>query len=236
MPHEFITLDQLAERLGRDRRTLEKEVSRGRLPGHKVDGGWKFHPAEITQWLEMEMRGYNEEELVAVEESHASTEIDPSLPVSSLLHLETVQVPLEARTKRSVLENLLEVAGRTWQVWEPASILQAVLEREKVLATGYENGVAIPHPRSPQPDALGESILAYGRTFAGIPFGAPKRQLTDIFFLVLCRDPRTHLLVLARLGRMLQLPDFVEGLRDCSDSRSTYEFICEADNKLAEES
>jgi len=235
MPHEFLTLDQLAERLGRDSRVLEKEVSRGRLPGHKIDGQWRFHPAEITHWLELEIRGYNEEELLAVEETHPSTEIDTNFPVSSLLHLETVQVPLEARTKRSVLESMLEVAGKTWQVWEPASLLQAVLEREKVLPTGFESGVAIPHPRSSQPDALGESIIAYGRTLSGIPFGAPKRQLTDMFFLVLCRDSRTHLLTLARLGRMLQLEGFVEELRECPDEKTSYEFICEADRRLADD-
>ncbi len=236
MPHEFITLEQLAERLGRDRRVLEKEVSRGRLPGHRVENQWRFHPTEITQWLEMQMREYSDEELLAVEGLQSSTEADADSPVSSLLHPETVEVPLEARTKRSVLESLLEVAGRTWQVWQPASLLQAVLDREKVFPTGYENGVAIPHPRAPQPDALGESIIAYGRTLAGIPFGAPNRQLTDMFFLVLCRDPRTHLLVLARLGRILQLPGFVEELREAPDSQTSYDVICQADSGLADES
>ncbi len=235
MRHEFITLEQLAEQLGRDRRLLEKEVNRGRLPGQKVDGQWRFHPAEITHWLELEMRGYSDEELLAVEEQQSSTEADADSPVRSLLDPQTVQVPLEARTKRSVLESLVEVAGRTWQVWEPATVLQAVLDREKVFPTGYENGVAIPHPRSPQPDALGQSIIAYGRTFAGIPFGAPKRKLNEMFFLVLCRDSRTHLLVLARLGRILQLPGFVDSLREAPDSETSFELICEADERLADD-
>ena len=55
MVHEFITLEQLAARLGRDRRELEKEVNRGRLPGEKVEGQGRFQSSEITQWREMEM-------------------------------------------------------------------------------------------------------------------------------------------------------------------------------------
>jgi len=235
MAHEFITLEQLAEQLGRDRRDLEKQVSRGRLPGHRVEGQWRFHPAEITQWLEMEMRGYNDTELLGVEEAQVSEEVEGGLPVSSFLYPETIQVPMEGKTKRSVLEELIEVAGRTWQVWEPAAILSAVQERESVIPTGYENGVAIPHPRTPMADALGESMISYGRTQSGIAFGAPKRQLTDMFFLVLCRDSRTHLLVLARLGRMLQLPGFIDELREAADSRTSYEIICHADNQLSEE-
>ena len=92
--------------------------------------------------------------------------------------------------------------------------------------------MAIPHPRAPLPDAIGESILAFGRTFSGIPFGAPGRRLTDLFFLVLCRDSRTHLQVLARLGRLIQDPEFLEALRGTDDSRTAYDVICQADQNI----
>ena len=126
MDHRLLNLDELALRLGRDRREVERLVQRGNLPGRKINDQWQFHPAEVTQWLEQELRGYNDAELLQVEGAQQSAELDPQLPVTSLLKPELVQVPLEARTKRSVLEALLEVAGRTWQVWEPASILKAI--------------------------------------------------------------------------------------------------------------
>src|SRR5579862_7334875 len=69
-------------------------------------------------------------------------------------------------------------------------------------------GMAIPHPRRPLPSALGASVIAYARLHSGIPFGAPMGGLTDIFFLVCCRDDRTHLRVLARLTRLLMQPNF----------------------------
>ncbi len=235
MAHEWLTLDDLAQYLGRDRREIEKLASRGRIPGRRVGPGgeWQFHTSNITRWLESEMRAYSQRELQVVEESQQSAELDPDVPVTSLLRPETVQVPLEARTKRSVLESLVEVAGRTWQIWEPASVLRAVQDREEVLSTAFENGVALPHPRDPLPDALGQSLIAFGRTLSGIPFGAPGRQLTDLFFLVLCRDARTHLQILARMGRMIQLPDFLDELRAAPESQSAYECIRAADERVA---
>jgi PTS system nitrogen regulatory IIA component len=233
MPHDFFNLDELAVRLGRDRREVEKLVSRGRIPGHKSDGEWRFHPTEIRHWLEQELRGYSESELANLEQQYPSPEMDDSsTPIARLMKPEMVQVPLEARTKRSALETLIELAGKTWQVWEPATVLQAVLEREDVLSTAFENGVAIPHPRNPLPLALGESIIAFGRSPGGIPFGGPKRSITDCFFLVLARDSRTHLLILARLGRLLQKPGFLDELRDQDDSASTYDFLRAADESL----
>jgi nitrogen PTS system EIIA component len=233
MSHDWYTLDELSQHLGRDRREIEKLVNRGRIPGRKISGDWQFHPTEITHWLEQEMREYTDRELALVEQTNRSTEISQTQPVASLLTLETVQVPLEARTKRSVLETLVEVAGRTWQIWQPAALLSAIQEREAVLSTAFENGVALPHPRNPLPEALGQSVIAFGKTPSGIPFGAPNRGLTDLFFLVLCRDSRIHLQVLARLGRMLQLPGFLDELRAAEDSPTAYAVILEAEKKVA---
>lgn len=234
MSHDWFSLDELALHLGRDRREIEKLANRGRIPGRKLAGDWQFHPTEITHWLEQEMREYTDRELALVEQTNRSQEINEGTPVSSLICPETIQVPLQARTKRSVLETLVEVAGRTWQIWQPAVLLTAIQEREAVLSTAFENGVALPHPRNPLPDAIGQSIIAFGRTESGIPFGAPGRGLTDLFFLVLCRDSRTHLLVLARLGRLLQQQGFLEGLRSAGDSQEVYDLILATEQSLQE--
>lgn len=235
MSHEVFSLDELARHLGRDRREIEKLASRGRIPGRKVGNTWQFHSMEITRWLEQEMREYSSAELRNVEISQQSVDMSPDLPVSTLIHPETVAVPLQARTKRSVLESLLEAAGGTWQIWSPNEILTAIQQREELLSTAYAGGIAIPHPRNPLPDAHGESIIAFGRTLTGIPFGAPHGGLTDLFFLVLCHDSKSHLQVLARLGRMLQLPEFTSRLREAEDSQSTYGIICETEQQIAEQ-
>ena len=235
MEHESYSLDDLARQLGRDKRELEKLVSRGRIPGRKVNGEWLFNSTEITHWLEQEMRSYSTTELERVEQTHPTTQLDSEHLISSLMPEELMEVPLDARTKRSVLESLIEIAGRTWQIWEPSAVLTAVQEREEAYPTAFYNGVAIPHPRNPLSDAVGEPVIAYGRTLTGIPFGSDRGGLTDIFFLVICSDTATHLSVLARLGRMLQLPDFVDLLREASTPQETRQVIIEAEKRVAEQ-
>jgi nitrogen PTS system EIIA component len=233
MSHESISIEELATRIGRDRRDVEKLANRGRIPGRKVGGVWQFHPTEIRHWLEHELRGFSDTELAALEEGQRSEETEEATPILQRMTAELVQVPLQGRTKRSVIESLIEVAGRTWQIWEPATVLNAVLEREEIFSTGFENGVAIPHPRNPLPDVLGQSIVAFGRTLSGIPFGAPRRQLSDLFFLVLCQDSRSHLHVLARLGRLIQSPGFLDELRAAETSSAAYQVIAKADKELS---
>jgi nitrogen PTS system EIIA component len=232
MSSEVFTLAELSRHLGRHTREIERLANRGRIPGRKTESGWVFHEREITQWLERELREYTDPELKSLEESLQSPGAASDLPVSSLMRLETTQVPLEARTKRSVLESLVEAAGRTWQVWEPAKVLNAVQEREEILSTAFPEGVAVPHPRNPLPQCLGASVVAFGRTSNGIPFGGPSGGLTDLFFLVLCRDSATHLRVLARIGRMVRHVGLIEALRAAETSDDAYQLICDADREI----
>ncbi len=232
MSRDFYTLDELVLRLGRDRRQVEKLVNRGVIPGRRIAGEWRFNEIEITHWLEMDLRGLDDQGLAQLEQSQQSPELDSQSPIATLLHPDTCQVPLDAGTRPAVLQALIEVAGRTWNVWDPASILKAVKEREDVLSTAFENGVAIPHPRNPLPDALGQSVIAFGRTYSGIPFGAPKRTMTDLFILVLARDAATHLQILARLGRIIQREGFIEQLRNAETSIESYRLLLEADERV----
>ena len=107
MSHDWYNLDELSRQLGRDRREIEKLANRGRIPGRKNAGDWQFHPMEITHWLEQEMREFTDGELAILEQTQRSAEFDNPHPVASFLRIETVQVPLDARTKRSVLESLV---------------------------------------------------------------------------------------------------------------------------------
>ena len=236
MAHDWLTLDDLARQLGRDRRELEKLVNRGRLPGRKKDGFWHFHESDVSAWLEGEIRTYTDSELAAVEASQVGQAnplgetVDPQTPITSLLKPELVAVPLAGRTKRSVLESLVEVAGRTWQVWEPATVLKALIERDAMGSTAMPGGIAIPHPREPLTSAVGEPVIAFGRTAGnGVPFGAPDGRLTDLFFLVLALDTRTHLQSLARLARMFQQPEFAGSLRAAETEGEAYAAIAAAE-------
>ena len=234
MSSETFTLEELAQHLGRDAREIDRLASRGRIPGRKGETGWVFYEREITQWLERELREFTDPELRALEQSllPSTAMVEADVRLRDLIRLETVQVPLDARTKRSALEGLIEVAGRSFEVWEPAKILSAVQEREETFSTAFRGGVAVPHPRNPLPQCLGDSIIAFGHVRRGVPFSAPDGSLTDLFFLVLCRDSRTHLRALARISRILQSPGFVENLRMANDSFAAYNTICELDEKL----
>jgi len=224
-------VEQLASYLQRDAREVAKMANRGWLPGQKVAGNWRFHRAEINQWIESQMHAYTEQELTALEIG-VGRGTDRQLLVSTLLSEATIAVPLPATTRVSVLRELVKTAEQSWQVYDPEAILEAVRQREDAGSTALEGGVAIPHCRRPAAGTLGESVVTFGRTLSGIPFGAPNRGLTDLFFLVLCTDQTVHLRVLARLSRLLLRPGFLEELRAAETAADAYRVVEAAENDL----
>jgi PTS system nitrogen regulatory IIA component len=226
----MMDMEQLAAYLQRDVREVGKLASRGHLPGHKVGGEWRFARAEINQWIETQLPAYTEKQLANLESAAGQGDAEPLL--AGLLSEASIAVPLAATTRASVLRELVTLAEQTWQVYDPAAVLEAIRQREEMGSTALPIGVAIPHPRRPLPAALGESLVAYGRTSSGIPFGAPMGGLTDVFFLVCCRDDRTHLRVLARLTRLFLRPDFLDDLRAAETPAETWEKIAAAEREL----
>jgi PTS system nitrogen regulatory IIA component len=231
MGNDMMDLEELASYLQRDVREVSKLASRGHLPGHKVGGEWRFARVEINHWIETQIPDYSDQQLTALEQRGAGSDDQEPL-LAKLLTEATIAVPLKASTRASVLKELVALAENTWQVYDPEAILEAIRVREEMGSTALDSGVAIPHPRRPLPGALGESVMAYGRTASGIPFGAPGGGLSDIFFLVCCRDDRTHLQVLARLSRLLLRPGFVDELRAQETPADTWQCIAAAEREL----
>jgi PTS system nitrogen regulatory IIA component len=202
-------------------------ADRGKLPGRKISGQWRFAEAEIHHWLEDRIGLSDEEELVQVEsvlDRHRGERAEV-VSLAKMLPLNAIAVPLQARTRGSVIGEMAQLAAQTGLLWDPERMAEAVREREGLHPTALDIGVALLHPRRPMPAILAEPFLALGRTYQGVPFGGAHGGLTDLFFLILSTDDRGHLRTLARLSRLLSDSTTLEGLRCCESPASTLDWI-----------
>jgi len=227
MTNQDFDIDSLAAYLHLPPAKVARMADRGKLPGRKIGGQWRFAEAEIHHWLEERIGLSDDDELAQVE---TVLERRPGGPVETvsiarLLPREAIAVPLEARTRGSVIDEMTELAARTGRLWDPAKMAQAVRERENLHPTALDNGVALLHPRRPMRSILAEPFIALGRTYQGVPFGGLSGGLTDVFFLICSMDDQGHLRTLARLSRLLNDATFLDGLRCTEDAASLYDWV-----------
>jgi len=212
-------MDSLASYLHLTPSQIRRMVDRGRLPGRKIGGEWRFSEAEIHHWLEAKIgASEDDEELARMEDVLQRGATKPDVSIADLLPMEAIAIPLNARTRVRVIERMVETAASTGWVWDPEKMIEAVEARETLHSTALDNGVALLHPRRPLASILAQPFLALGRTFKGIPFGDSQGRLTDVFFLILSVDDAGHLRTLARLSRFVGEPRFLENLRGARDA------------------
>ena len=109
------------------------------------------------------------------------------------------------------LAALLEADGR---VTDRDTYVKAVLAREEETGgTGMESGIAIPHAKSP---AVVRPSVAFGRSGAGVDFGAEDGTKADLIFLIAAPEGAddVHVTLLSRLARRLIHESFRNSLRE----------------------
>ena len=220
MPHADFDVEALAEYLHISPAQVVKMAERASVPARKIAGLWKFSRAEIHHWLEERIGAGDDAELADVQNllDRAAAGREPAtVRISELLLPEAIAIPLDARTRGSVIKSMVELAAKTGHLWDPAEMAEAVEARERLHPTTLDSGVALLHPRRPLGNILAQPLLAFGRTHQGIPFGGESGQLTDIFFLICSVDDSQHLRTLARLSRLLAVEGFVPSLRDTTE-------------------
>ncbi|MEX0866383.1 MAG: PTS sugar transporter subunit IIA [Pirellulales bacterium] len=218
MSEEDFDVAQLAAYLHLNPDKVQRLADRGKLPGRRLGGDWQFSRQEIHHWLENRIGLSDDADLIEVESILERSDTEPMPVISQMLKPEAVAVPFDARTRNSVVTRLCDLAATTGLLWDPPKMAEAVRAREQMHPTAVDNGVALLHPRRPLPSILGEAFIALGVTPQGIPFGADRGGLTDIFFLICSLDDTGHLRTLARLSRMVGDADFVSQLRAATSS------------------
>ncbi len=205
-----MSLEELARHIGMDARTLRKWAERGKLPGQMVGGEWRFNRAQMLDWLQRTLHTLDELHIRNLERAMRRDSEDRI--IGAFLALEGIELHLAAKSRASVLRELVRLAERTQLVYDPQEIAAALEEREALGPTALPRGLAFPHPRRPLPYATAEPLICLARVPGGVPFNAPDGRLTDLFVLVCANDERQHLGILARLAMMFST-DLADRLR-----------------------
>jgi PTS system nitrogen regulatory IIA component len=235
MPQRDFDVDSLARYLHVTPGQVLKLAERGKVPGRKITGEWRFSKAEIHHWLEERIGAGNNADLQHVQGllDQAAVGREPAIVrISELLVPEAIAIPLAARTRSSVIKSMVELAAKTGHLWDPAEMADAVQARENLHPTALDIGVALLHPRRPLRQILAQPLLALGRTPAGIPFGSDSGQLTDLFFLICSTDDSQHLRTLARISRLISADGFLDALRTAASGEEALSVVRKFEGQL----
>ena len=237
MPHRLFNVEEVAAYLHLTADDIERRVKNQEIPFEKRGARVVFRKSDIDMWASQRILGLSERRLADYHQktTRGIREIltqDAILP--QMLERGAIDSAMTAKTKASVLRDLVALAEKTWQVCDSKELLASLEAREELCSTAVPGGLALPHPRFQQPYLFESSFIAVGRPIQEIHFGAPDGRPTDLFFLICCQDDRIHLLTLARLCLMALKTDLLAQLRQAPDAVTMHDcFIAKEQEILA---
>jgi len=137
----------------------------------------------------------------------------------------SVAPSLRASSKKQLLH---ELAGRVADAegLDTRAVFDALMERERLGATGMGRGVAIPHARMP---GVVEIRGYFARLDRPVDFDAPDAVPVDLVFLLLAPEDSgaDHLRALAKVSRLLRDEGRCSKLRSTSDPSAIFAILVE---------
>jgi mannitol/fructose-specific phosphotransferase system IIA component (Ntr-type) len=150
------------------------------------------------------------------------------MKIRQLIGPEHVYLDLEARDLVQALEAVADRIAPGLPL-DSGTVVEALLERERLGSTSVGDGFAIPHCKIA---GLKELAIALARFATPVEFGASDDHPVRFFFVVLSPpdQPAVHLQVLSQIARVLKRSALREGLM----AAPTAEGVAEAIRSAAE--
>jgi excisionase family DNA binding protein len=235
MPYRTFRSDEVARYLHLNRADLDKLVKDHDIPFERHGERLVFRKVEIDAWASQRILGLRGRGLAEYHQK-SSRDAQQIVPHAALMpdmiQPGFIEPALTAKTKASLLRQMVALAEETGRVCDPKALLEGLQAREALCSTGIPGGLALLHSRNPESYLFETAFLALGRTIQQIPFGSPDGQPTNLFFLIGCPDDRIHLHTLARLCLMAQKTEMLVALRQAVDADAMCEAILAAERAV----
>ncbi|HDQ45253.1 MAG TPA: PTS sugar transporter subunit IIA [bacterium] len=148
--------------------------------------------------------------------------------ISDLLNDAMITVSFEDTTKENVIRTLIDLASGSGRIQDKETALKAVMERERLMSTGLEKGVAVPHAKT---GTVKDLVLTLGISREGVDFASADGKPSHLFFLLLApvAAAAPNIQALAQIARLTGNPEFCEMLKKAQSPKEALEIIRKAE-------
>ena len=223
---QVLTTQELATYMKLNEKTILKMAQKGELPGVRVGSQWRFHLVAIDRYLQKDIMHTTEDEL----DSILST-TDHVIPLSRLLDKSLIELNLKAKDKEGVLDEIVEIAEAAGVISDREQLLEELKSREEMLSTAVGNGIALPHPRKPNPTWFKKPNILMARSEKGVDFDSPDNKKVHLFFMTCAPSMMVHLRLMAKISKLLHIEGVIDRLMQVSNSDEIIQLLLEMERK-----
>lgn len=225
---KIMTTQELADYMKLNGKTILKMAQKGKLPGVKIGNQWRFRLEAIDRYLQKDIMHLPENELDRI-----ITTTNHIIPLSRLFDNALIELNLSAKNPRGVLQELVDIAHAAGIIENEnkEKLFMQLEKRENMLSTAVGNGIAIPHPRNPDPALFKKPNILMARSNAGVDFLAPDNKKVNLFFMTCAPNMIVHFRLLAKISKLLHVEGVIDKFMQASASGEIIRMLLEMERK-----
>lgn len=152
------------------------------------------------------------------------------MSLSQLMRASSIRLDLDVTTKEDLIRRMVELLDQDGLLTDRDGVVQALLERERVMSTGIGGGVAIPHAQSA---GVRELAVSFVRVGADLPFDSLDGKPVRLVFMIVGPEERGGFIrILARISRLLYTGDLQKELLAAEAPHEVIDTIRREEEKL----
>ena len=151
--------------------------------------------------------------------------------IDDILKKDSIIADLVGTNKEEVLREVTDFLQSQGLIKNKESLLNTLIEREKLGSTGIGENVAIPHGKS---DELSKIVTVFARSLKGVDFEALDQKPVHFVCMVIAPSNSTgqHLKTLARISRIFKSQNLRDGILKLQNADQIYSLLLEEDSKF----
>ena len=139
---------------------------------------------------------------------------------------ERIKVNLEGKTKEEIIKEMAQlfVKSEVLDSEDLEEFVKEINEREKLTPTGMQDGIAIPHARTPLVKKLS---LALGISHEGVDFESMDGEPSKLIFMIAAPEEtkKEHLDLLAEISKLSYEEELVEKIEKLTSVEEIFETL-----------
>lgn len=186
-----LNIKEVASLLHVSEEEVQTWLDQGAIPSYKIQNEIRFSREEIENWV---VRSHDELSI----ESHEQVSGLQQFNLYRALHKGLILTEVEGDTKREIIENCMSKMAKKLDL-DAQMLAELLLERENLMSTALNNGIALPHTRDfLLPNQQDVVVVAYLKK--PIDYGALDHLPVHTLFFLFASQDKKHLSLLAKIA------------------------------------
>lgn len=238
-----LEVKDVAELLNVSETTISEWLSDGKIPAYKINNQFRFSRIEIENWMmrcklkpvEEGFSPFAPKQIFPPENDEESASFGSGRQQFSLyraIYKGGVYKDIEGSDKETLIRNTMHMMAKNFNLDEEV-LSELLLDREKLMPTALNHGIAVPHTRD---FLLQEPFDVIVTVFPKKPieYGALDGNPVHTLFFLFANSDKRHLHLLAKLAHLVSNQATLKLLQEQPEKERLLDFIRSWESNLGQ--